>query len=91
MAHGTLPNVIWQTIGRGFGGRMDTCICMAESLCCPPETITTLLIGYTPMKIFKTILHIFLKIGLKGNGANVAICIKTSALKTRTVTIGVLV
>ena len=27
-------------------GRMDTC--MAESLCCLPETIITLLIGYTP-------------------------------------------
>ena len=26
---------------------MDTCICMAKSLCCPPETITTLLVGYT--------------------------------------------
>ena len=26
-------------------GRMDTCICMAESLQCPPET-TTLLISY---------------------------------------------
>ena len=25
---------------------MDTCICMAESLCCPPETIITLLIDY---------------------------------------------
>ena len=23
---------------------------MAESLCCPPETITTLLISYTPIK-----------------------------------------
>ena len=33
--------------GRGVWGRMDTCICMAESLCCPPETIITLLIGYT--------------------------------------------
>ena len=32
--------------GRGVWGRMDTCICMAESLCCPPETIRTLLIGY---------------------------------------------
>ena len=31
-------------------GRMDTCIWMAESLCCPPETITTLLIGYIPMQ-----------------------------------------
>ena len=29
-------------------GRMDTCICMAEFLCCSPETITTWLIGYTP-------------------------------------------
>ena len=23
---------------------------MAESLCCPPETITTLLIGYNPIQ-----------------------------------------
>ena len=35
--------------GRGVWGRMDTCICMAESLCCAPETITTLFIGYTPI------------------------------------------
>ena len=27
--------------GRRLGGRTDTCICMAESLCCPPENITT--------------------------------------------------
>ena len=35
---------------------MDTCICMAEFLHCSPETITTLLIGYTPIqnqKLFK--------------------------------------
>ena len=32
--------------GRGVWGRMDTCKCMAESLCCPPKTITTLLISY---------------------------------------------
>ena len=33
------------------------CICMAESLCCVPETITTLLIGYTPIlkKKFKKV------------------------------------
>ena len=31
--------------GRGVWGRMDTCICMAELLCCAPETIPTLLIG----------------------------------------------
>ena len=30
-------------------GRMDACIWMAESLCCPPETIITLLMGYTPI------------------------------------------
>ena len=29
---------------------MDTCIGMAESLCSSPETITTLLIGYTPIQ-----------------------------------------
>ena len=34
-------------MGGEFGERMDTCICMAESLCSPPETIT-LLISYTP-------------------------------------------
>ena len=28
--------------GRGVCGRMDTRVCMAESLCCSPETITRL-------------------------------------------------
>ena len=32
---------------------MDTCICMAESFCCSPETIT-LLIGYTPIQSKKS-------------------------------------
>ena len=32
--------------GSGVWGRMDTCICMAESLCCSLETSTTLLSGY---------------------------------------------
>ena len=36
-------------------------VCMAESLCCPPETITTLLMGYTLVQNKK-----FLKI--KNNG-----------------------
>ena len=37
---------------RGVWERMDTCIhgCMAECLYCSPETITTLLISYTPTK-----------------------------------------
>ena len=34
----------------GVWGRMGTYVCMAESLCCSPETTTTLLIGYTPMQ-----------------------------------------
>ena len=29
-------------------GRMDTCICMTESLPWSPETVTTLLISYAP-------------------------------------------
>ena len=36
--------------GNSVWERMDACICMAESLCCAPETITTLLIGYTPIQ-----------------------------------------
>ena len=35
---------------REVWGRMDTCICMAESLHSSPETITTLLSGYTPIQ-----------------------------------------
>ena len=48
IAQGTLLNVMCQPGWEGFGGRMDTCICMAESLHGSPGTITTLLIGYTP-------------------------------------------
>ena len=36
--------------GKGVWGRMDTRMCMAESLCCSPEGITTLLIGYIPIQ-----------------------------------------
>ena len=36
--------------GRGIWGIMETCVCMAESLHCSPETIITLLIGYTPIQ-----------------------------------------
>ena len=36
--------------GREVWERMDTCICMAESLHCSPEIITTLLIGYAPVQ-----------------------------------------
>ena len=46
-ARGTLLHVTWQPGWRGVWGRMDTCVCVAESLCCLPEIITTVLIGYT--------------------------------------------
>ena len=36
--------------GKGVCGRMDTCICMAESLHGSPETTTILLICYTPIQ-----------------------------------------
>ena len=35
---------------RGIWGTMNTRICMAESPPCSPETITTLLISYTPIQ-----------------------------------------
>ena len=50
IAHGPLLNVMWNLDGRGVWGRMDTCICMAESLWCASEPITALLISYTPMQ-----------------------------------------
>ena len=31
--------------GRGVWGRIDTCICLAESLCFSPETITALFVN----------------------------------------------
>ena len=45
---GILLNVTWQPGWEWIWGRTDTWTCMLESLCCPPETITTVLISYTP-------------------------------------------
>ena len=36
--------------GSGVWERLDTWMCMAESIHCSPETITTLLISYTQNK-----------------------------------------
>ena len=33
-------------MGEEFGGRIDTCVCMAESLCCSPEIITVLFVNW---------------------------------------------
>ena len=35
--------------GQGVWWKMDTRVCMAEFLCCPPVIITMLLISYTPI------------------------------------------
>jgi len=52
--------------GRSLGW-MDTCVCMAESLLCTSETITTLLIGYTPIQKKKVQIKINLKFFLNPN------------------------
>ena len=48
---GTLLNVMWQLRWEGSLGGMDTCIWIAESLCCPPETIIMLLSAIHQYKI----------------------------------------
>ena len=49
-----LPYSTWESAqldGRGVWGRMDTCVCMAESFCCLPETITLFVNWlYTPIQ-----------------------------------------
>ena len=47
---GMVRKVDWTGWGGGVWGRKGTCICMAESLCGPPKTTTTLLIGYTAIQ-----------------------------------------
>ena len=54
MLHGSLD---W----RGVWGRMDTCICMAESLRCSPETSTTLLLAIPQCKMFLVLKKIKMK------------------------------
>ena len=58
IAHRTLLSIMGCLDGRGVWGRMDTFICRAETLGCPPETITTLLISYRPgLQHCRQILH----------------------------------
>ena len=45
--------LVW--MGVESGGSMDPCICMAESLRFSPETLITLLIGYTPIQNKKSV------------------------------------
>ena len=41
--------------GREFGGRMDKCICIADSLHSSPETITILLTGIPQYKMLSVL------------------------------------
>ena len=50
LLYSTENSAQWAAWMWGFGGRMDTCICTAESFCSSPEAITTLLTGYTPIQ-----------------------------------------
>ena len=51
-SHYLLPQEEFRSVlkapANALWGRMDTCICMTDSLCCPPKTTITLLISYTP-------------------------------------------
>ena len=47
--HETLLSVCGSLDGRGIWGRLGTCVCITEALCRSPETVTALLIGYTPI------------------------------------------
>ena len=64
--HRELCSVLCGTLDRrGVCRRMDTCICMAESLHCSLETIIILLIDYTPTqngKFKKKLMYAFLKL-----------------------------
>ena len=47
MQHRELCSLLFGSLdGRGVSRRMDTGTCMTKSLCCPPETVTALLIAY---------------------------------------------
>ena len=52
IAQGTLPKVMWQPGWERSWGESGYMYMYGwiESLCCPPETITTLLISYTPIE-----------------------------------------
>ena len=54
--------------GSGVWGRKDTCVWLAESLCCSPETVTILLIGSAPIQNKKLVLF-FKSMHCKGTAA----------------------
>ena len=50
IAHNSAQCYVATWMGGEVWGRMDPCLCMAESLFCTPETITTLSVSYTPIQ-----------------------------------------
>ena len=48
--HRELYNVMWKPGWEEIWLRIDTFVCIPESLCCPPEMVTTWLIGHTPVQ-----------------------------------------
>ena len=63
-----LCSMLWTSLeGRGVWGRINTCICMADSLHCSPETITAMLISYISIqnkKVLKIVFNIHSRIYL---------------------------
>ena len=52
LQHRELCSVSYSNLnGKRIAKRIDICICITEQLCCTLETITTLLINYTPSEI----------------------------------------
>ena len=56
---GGLPSMGSHIVGHDWSdlaaaAAADTCVCMAELLCCSPESITTLLISYTAIQNTKS-------------------------------------
>ena len=51
--HRELCLIFWEYYinGKRFFKKIDTCLCITESLCCTPETNTTSLINCAPIKI----------------------------------------
>ena len=48
--HKEFNSILYSNLnGKGFEKKRDACICIIKSLCCTLETITILLINYTPI------------------------------------------
>ena len=63
---------------KGVWGRMDTCICIAESFLCPSETITTLSVCYTPIQNKKCF---YKRVLLRSSPANARMGVKKQKQK----------